>query len=157
MRDILVTEYGIAYLRGKTDQEIIIELLKVSDSRFQDDLIAKAKSSGKLRKNFKLDPIFKNNYPKHYENVLNHYKKEGYFSKFPFGTDLTEEEIVIGGALKRLKAQMDKGKISAFKLILKSYKTFPKPEHQIYLKRLGLDSPKGIKERLYRKLICAQL
>ena len=35
LRDIVVTEYGIADLRGQTDSEVIARLLAVSDSRFQ--------------------------------------------------------------------------------------------------------------------------
>ncbi|MCG8668243.1 MAG: acetyl-CoA hydrolase, partial [Pseudomonadales bacterium] len=37
LRDIIVTEYGVANLRGKTDEEVAIELIKVADSRFQDE------------------------------------------------------------------------------------------------------------------------
>ena len=35
LRDIVVTEYGIADLRGRTDREIVAALLNVADSRFQ--------------------------------------------------------------------------------------------------------------------------
>ena len=36
LRDIVVTEYGIADLRGRTDAEVIAALLNIADSRFQD-------------------------------------------------------------------------------------------------------------------------
>ncbi|PYS70050.1 MAG: acetyl-CoA hydrolase, partial [Acidobacteria bacterium] len=36
LRDIVVTEYGIADLRGRTDEEVIIALVEIADSRFQD-------------------------------------------------------------------------------------------------------------------------
>ena len=42
LRDIVITEYGIAELRGRTDEEVIAALLNVADSRFQDGLLAQA-------------------------------------------------------------------------------------------------------------------
>jgi acyl-CoA hydrolase len=47
LRDIVVTEYGIANLRSKSDKDIIAALLNVADSRFQAELLAKAKAAGK--------------------------------------------------------------------------------------------------------------
>ncbi len=38
LRDIVVTEYGIADLRGRTDREVVEALLAIMDSRFQDAL-----------------------------------------------------------------------------------------------------------------------
>ena len=35
LRDIVVTEYGIADLRGKSDRDVIVEMLGVADSAFQ--------------------------------------------------------------------------------------------------------------------------
>ena len=35
LRDIVVTEYGIADLRGKSDRDVIVEMLDVADSAFQ--------------------------------------------------------------------------------------------------------------------------
>ena len=39
LRDIVVTEYGVADLRGKTDRDVIAAMLAVADSRFQDELL----------------------------------------------------------------------------------------------------------------------
>lgn len=35
LRDIVITEYGVADLRGKTDREVAIALASIADSRFQ--------------------------------------------------------------------------------------------------------------------------
>ena len=48
LRDIVVTEYGIADLRGRTDQDVIAALLNIADSRFQDALKREAQAAGKL-------------------------------------------------------------------------------------------------------------
>ena len=58
LRDIVVTEYGIADLRGQTDSEVIARLLAVCDSRFQQGLIEQAKEAGKLPRDFQLDARF---------------------------------------------------------------------------------------------------
>ena len=54
LRDIVVTEYGVADLRGKTDAEVIGAMLSIADSRFQEELMETAKAAGKLP----ADPAF---------------------------------------------------------------------------------------------------
>jgi acyl-CoA hydrolase len=157
MRDILVTEYGIAFLRGKTDSEIIQELVKVCDSRFQNELVEQGIASGKLESEYKIPKAYQNNYPKKYEEVLSNYKREGFFKPFPFGTDLTDEEIKLGGALKRIKAKMDKGGVSKLGTIGSALMSSPNSEQ---LKLLGLlkhDKPNGPKEKLFQKIITTEL
>src|SRR5437763_16793619 len=43
LRDLVVTEYGIADLRGRTDEEIIAALLNVADSRFPGAPLSRAR------------------------------------------------------------------------------------------------------------------
>ena len=47
LRDVVVTEYGIADLRGKSDKDVIAALLNIADSRFQNELMEKGKKSRK--------------------------------------------------------------------------------------------------------------
>ena len=42
LRDIVVTEYGIADLRGRTDREIVEALLGIMDARFQHNFVGEA-------------------------------------------------------------------------------------------------------------------
>jgi acyl-CoA hydrolase len=48
LRDIIITEYGIADLRGKPDKDVIMEMIKVADSRFQDELLAQRRRRKKF-------------------------------------------------------------------------------------------------------------
>ena len=48
LRDVVVTEYGVADLRGKTDRDVIAAMLAIADSRFQDELLRQAKDAGKI-------------------------------------------------------------------------------------------------------------
>jgi acyl-CoA hydrolase len=153
LRDIVVTEYGIADLRGKNDREIIAALLNIADSRFQDSLLKEAKRAGKLSKNYQIPDEFKKNYPEHFKKYLNSYKAQNLFPEFPFGTELSQEEIVLMKALGLLQSIVIKKRLSIpnkkqIKMII------TKPEIAIpYLKRLDLDKPKTVKEKLMQKLV----
>jgi acyl-CoA hydrolase len=48
LRDIVITEYGVADLRGQVDSEVVKRLIAIADSRFQDGLVREAKAHGKL-------------------------------------------------------------------------------------------------------------
>lgn len=63
MRDIIITEYGIADVRGKSDAEIIKSMLSITDSRFHGELIDKAKTAGKLPGDFLAPESWKMNNP----------------------------------------------------------------------------------------------
>ncbi|MDE2035325.1 MAG: acetyl-CoA hydrolase/transferase family protein, partial [Pseudomonas sp.] len=69
LRDIVITEYGIADLRGQTDARVIEALLNITDSRFQEDLIEQAQKAGKLPKDFQLDPRFADNTPERLQGI----------------------------------------------------------------------------------------
>ncbi len=157
LRDIVITEYGIAFIRGKTDEEIIKELIQIADSRFQNELITRAKYSGKLSPEYEVPEIFRNNFPETIQAQLESYKKEGLFPVFPFGTDFTQEEQVIGKALKSLKKKTSttSGKLMT---ILKGLISSGTPEKTLpYLERMQLENPKTFEEKLYRKLLVKEL
>jgi len=157
LRDIVVTEYGIADLRGKTDSEIIEELLKITDSRFQAELMQQAKKAGKLRNDYQIPDKFRDNYPEIIIEKLAPYVSDGTFQRFPFGTDFTKQEQVIGKALKSLKRKSYSRKLM-IKALLKALFTITIPEVQRpYLESMGLWSAKGIKEKLFRNLLANEL
>lgn len=66
---MVVTEYAIADLRGKTDAGVIEALLNISGSRFQSWLIEQAQRAGKLPKDFRLDARFADNRPERLQAV----------------------------------------------------------------------------------------
>jgi hypothetical protein len=157
LRDIVVTEYGIADLRAKTDQEIIIELIKVADSRFQDELIEIAKTAGKLASSFVLDPRYANNRPELVSELLSAAKQKGLFPLFPLGTDLTDEEIALARTLREIKAMMDEpGEV--IKSIIKSViHKVDLEAAEPYLERIGLLHPDSSKELLLQQLLLMEL
>jgi len=156
LRDIVITEYGIAYIRGCTDEEVIKRLLNISDSRFQDDLMSWAKEMKKLDKDYQIPAAFRNNTPDSYESILKKYKNLGYYNAFPFGTDLTDDELKIGKALKLLKAELP-SKLGILKSLIKGFVMKPNEDQLRLLKMMRLDNVGNMKERVYQKLLLSKL
>ena len=88
LRDVVITEYGIADLRGKRDKDVIAALLNITDSRFQNELMEKAKKAGKLPEDHQIPEAFQKNSPEQIASRMGKYKKMGYFQTFPFGVDM---------------------------------------------------------------------
>ena len=152
-----MTEYGIADLRGKSDQKIIAELLKVADSRFQDELLSQAKQAGKIPADFEIAAEFRNNTPEQLVNALKSRRSQGYFPAFPFGTDFTPEEIVLGKVLRALKANLS-GPAAIALALARTVDVGQVPESAMpYLQRMQLDQPETMKERMAQRLIVAEL
>ncbi len=157
LRDIIITEYGIADLRGKTDEEIVQALLNVTDSRFQEELMETAKQAGKLTEDYEIPEAHRNNTPQSYGRALAELRKQGMFQPFPFGTDLTDEEIIVGGALRRMKAKME-SRIHTLEAMADAVAHgADHADTHAYLERMGLDETHGFKETLYKRLLAAEL
>ena len=95
--DLVITEYGIADLRGRCDKDVITELLKVTDSRFQDELLDGAKRAGKVPGDYQIPEAYRNNTPERLSAALKPFKAAGRFPAFPFGTDFTADSEDEGG------------------------------------------------------------
>jgi len=154
LRDIVVTEYGIANLRGRTDKDIITELIKIADSRFQEELIQTAKNAGKLPKDYRLPDFFKRNTPQRLADDLAPYKEQGLFVQYPFGTDLTDEELVLGKALNELKSMMTDSLGSKAAKLGKAMAILSIPKAaKPYLQRLQLDKPSSARDIMMQKMV----
>src|SRR5205823_575756 len=77
LRDVFVTEYGIADVRGKSDADVIAAMLGVSDSRFQDELSRAAKGAGKLPKNYEIPGAYRENFPERIVDALKPAREAG--------------------------------------------------------------------------------
>ena len=109
LRDIFITEYGIADTRGKQDAEVYAAIISIADSRFQPELIEQAKRAGKLPEDFELDDAFRNNYPSTYKHAMQQLDtsftaETPAFPVFPFDCAFTETELRVGKALTWLKS-----------------------------------------------------
>nr|WP_239482320.1 acetyl-CoA hydrolase/transferase C-terminal domain-containing protein [Pseudomonas insulae] len=154
LRDIVVTEYGIADLRGKNDSEVIAALLRIADSRFQDELLAQAQAAGKLPRDFVLEPAYRDNTPWRLLVVQGEHPQ--LFREYPLGCDFTAEEQDLLRALRWLKSKLRLSEI--FELGIATLFDLPKPaDYAAHLQRMGLGQPAGLREQLYQKLVLAGL
>ena len=105
LRDIVVTEYGVADLRAKSDREVIIALAKICDIRFQARFLDAAKAAGKLERSYELPEASCHNRPARLAQALRPARAAGDLPPFPFGTPLTPVEIELRRALEHLSAR----------------------------------------------------
>ncbi len=153
LRDIVITEYGIADLRGKSDSEVIIALLNIADSRFQQELCETAKANGKLAQDYQVPSQYRDNTPEKLKSVLRPFRSM--LPDFPFGHDFTDDELVIVNALQKLKSASE-NPLELVKTVVLSLLTDNEvPER--YLERMGFDETDSLKEKLLRKLFTGNL
>jgi acyl-CoA hydrolase len=157
LRDVVVTEYGVADLRGRTDQEAIGALLNIADSRFQDGLKREAQAAGKLAHDYQIPAMHSNNTPRALEERFVLARARGLYSEFPFGTDFTSEEIVLAKALARLKDETahtwPRVQAVAGAVLARGTPANLKP----YLDRMGLGKPQTRQEWLWQRLLVREL
>ena len=157
LRDIVVTEYGVADLRGLSDQDVIAALLNIADSRFQDGLKRDAQAAGKLRRDHQIPDVHRNNTPRALEERFILARARGLFSEFPFGSDFTGEEIVLAKALTRLKERTTGG-WPRVKTLLGAVTSRGIPSAiRPYLERMSLSTPQTRQEWLWQRLLVQEL
>ncbi|WP_109125771.1 acetyl-CoA hydrolase/transferase C-terminal domain-containing protein [Dyella sp. C11] len=157
LRDLFVTEYGVADLRGKTDSECIEAMLSITDARFIDALCAEAKSHGKLAADFQVPERWRNNRPEQLREALAPWQSKGQLPAFPFGSDFTEVEQRLLPALNWLKQRGTswRGKSDILKAMLAPGDAVSGEDEA--LARMDLTHPHGIRDRLLQRLLKAAL
>jgi acyl-CoA hydrolase len=157
LRDVVITEYGLADLRGKPDEEVYLGLIRIADARFQPDLLQQAKAAGKVRRDFELPASWRDNTPDHVREALSSVGDGDAFPAFPFGCDFTEEELVLAKALQSLKSATadTRGKLRTFARAARvdTRRADLKP----WFERMGLASGRGPRTRLNRRLLAVAL
>jgi hypothetical protein len=156
LRDVIVTEYGVADLRGKSDADVIAAMLAVADSRFQDELARQAKDAGKLPKAFEIPPAHRENFSERIARALKPARETGLLPSFPFGSDFTDGEQRLIPALQMLQdAQRTPLRLPG--LLWQGFTRQVDAADSECLARLGLDRPATWSERAYRALVSAAL
>ncbi|MDZ4054159.1 MAG: acetyl-CoA hydrolase/transferase C-terminal domain-containing protein [Phenylobacterium sp.] len=153
LRDMVVTEYGVADLRGARDSEVIARMLEVADAAFHEDLAGQAKAAGKLPASHQIADFAADNTAAVLAERLAPFRKAGDLPPFPFGTEMTEVEQALAPALQKIKsAAAAKTEIAA--LALRGV-TAGRPDDRVRqaLERLGLDRPRGVAGRRYARLV----
>jgi acyl-CoA hydrolase len=154
LRDIVVTEYGIADLRGKSDRDVIVEMLKVADSAFQPGLIEVAQSAGKLERSFELPPTAAGNRAERIASALGPARREALLPEFPLGTEMTQVEQALTGPLTQLKSA---GYADLVRTLWAGLVRGPTAPERSALERLSLASAATMREHAMRALVLGAL
>ena len=131
-------------------------MLNIADSRFQNELLAAAKRANKIDAGYRVPAEFSRNTPERLEEAFAAQRRAGLFSEYPFGTDLTREEIDLARALRWLKENTGnlRGRAST---LARALLTRPHEAEAPYLARLELGEPRNFSARLNAKLVSLAL
>lgn len=155
LRDIIITEYGIADIRGKSDRDTITAIISVADSRFQRQLQKDAQRVGKLERSFSLVSNAAVNSPERLEAALGPAQREGLLPAFPLGSDMSTVEQSLVNPLLALKREPY---LELLRIVLSGLSGTPATSSEIEaLKRLGLATPTNLEERALRALVTGAL
>ncbi|TXS95743.1 acetyl-CoA hydrolase [Parahaliea maris] len=152
LRDIVVTEYGIADLRGQDDQEVIKRLINVADSRFQPALVAAGVACGKLEPGYQVPAVYQRNTPDRLAQCLEGHRSGGYLPDYPFGTDLTAVEQALSDSLQALD-QLRRRPRQLMALAWRSLRNPLPAAAGPFLARMELDPAVGFRDNLVARLL----
>jgi len=155
LRDVVITEYGIADLRGQSDAEVIKRLLAIADSRFQGELLATAVENRKLAADYEIPAAQRHNLPETLEARLQPWRDQGLLPDFPFGTDFTEDELVIVRSLQKLKHSTEHP-LEFMEMVFNSLVEDKHPPEK-YIERMHFDQVHGLKDWVMKKLFVGNL
>jgi hypothetical protein len=116
-----------------------------------------AQAAGKLRRDYQIPDLHRNNTPRLLEERFMLARARGLFSDFPFGTDFTREEIVLARALKGLKERTTGG-WPRVKALMGAVTSRGVPSAlRPYLDRMSLGAPRTRQEWLWQRLLVQEL
>ncbi|HVS03521.1 MAG TPA: hypothetical protein VMT16_12180, partial [Thermoanaerobaculia bacterium] len=78
---------------------------------------------------------------------------QGHLPRLPFGTDLSEEEVVLVGALRALRRKVAAREVKAGDFEHLKEALAPPAAARPYLRRMGLEEPRGLAERGMQKVV----
>jgi acyl-CoA hydrolase len=154
LRDVYVTEYGIADLLNQTDEDCVIAMAAITDARFQPGLLQHAKRAKKLLANFEPTAEWARNTPRRLAEALAPFRGDGTLPDYPLGSDFTEVEQRLVKALGWLRANTS-GTASRIRTVLRALAAST-DDHEA-LARMGLRKPAGISQRIEAKLLALGL
>lgn len=156
LRDLVITEYGVADLRDRSDAEVIAAMLNICDSAFQPELLAQAKKAGKIAADYQIPGPYQHNTPERLHRALQPAFEAGHLPRFPLGSGMTAEEEHLAGGLAVL-APVAGDHIALLRLLLQGRRYEPTQADEASLARMQLGAPDSLKERLYRAILLGAL
>ena len=155
LRDIVITEHGIADLRGATDEECVHAMLALTAAPFQAELVAHAKAVLKLDASYVPAAALAGNTLDNLQRKLAPFRKSGLLPDYPLGCDFTETEQRLVRALSWLKSASARtpGKI---KTVLQALRADPTQDAEA-MQRMDYAHVSGWREWLDARLLALAL
>ncbi len=150
LRDVFITEYGVADLRGKSDRDCIAAMVEIADGAFQEDLLRQARDAGKIEAGY---PSPMNNGPDAVSAALREARNGGYCRSYPFGTDFTPVERKLLRALSFLKERTATRSGMASAIFSAMAARAGRADHEEALARMKLGRTSGFREMVYSRLL----
>jgi acyl-CoA hydrolase len=152
LRDVFVTEYGVAETADLSDRDTIVAMLSIAESRFHDELLRAARRANKIEPGLRLPAAATNNEPARIEAALGPRRERSILPAFPFESGFTDEEETLAVALTGLT---EMSPFRAFGGTLRTMLTASPPQSQetALLRRMDLESPVSLRDRFTRALI----
>ncbi len=151
LRDVIITEYGIADIRGKSDRDTVAAMICVADGNFQHQLKASAERAGKIERSFCLPSHAAANRLERLEEALGPARAAGLLPAYPLGSDMTAVEESLTNPLLALKHAPYPELLRIFLAALSQ--RAPIASEKAALERMGLAAPRNLKERALRALV----
>jgi acyl-CoA hydrolase len=155
LRDIYITEYGIADVRGATDEDCVIAMTAIADARFQRALLDSARQARKLAADFVPPTAWSRNTPRRLREALAPLRTDGTLPDFPLGSDFSTVEQRLLRALGWLK-QRTASRAGRLAILVRALPPQPREDNEA-LQRMGLDAPLDLRERLQARLLALAL
>jgi acyl-CoA hydrolase len=157
LRDMVVSEYGVADLRGATDQECIERMLGICDARFIEGLANEARRAGKLPRDWRVPDHYQRNRPEWLKEQLTPWRRRELLPLWPFGCDFDAQELRLMIALKWLKAATASKRGRLFSVARAFAASAPGPAEAPYLARMDLAQAQSLQERILARLVSLAL
>lgn len=154
-RDVFVTEYGIAATRGLTDRQVIDAMLHIADAAFQPQLIDQAQNAGKLERSYAPAPDAGDNRLATLQGIFERDELRAYFPPYPLGTELTDSEQKLAAALEWLKVRTAR-RWPRYRLLAEALFATTRGDDAA-IARMDLDRPKGLRQKVLRRLLSLAL
>ena len=153
LRDIFITEYGVADLRGASDRDCIATMVSIADAQFQDGLLQQARHGKKIEDSFRIAIERRNNTPDLISEALRPAIEAGYCQSFPFGTAFTAEERKLLPALALLRDRTA-SRLSLVRTVGEAFlRRVPGGRHDAEIARMGFGANDSLEAKLYRRLL----
>ena len=158
LRDIYVSEYGIADVHGACDEDCIAAMAGIADARFQHGLLTTANLSGKLGEDLLRQRLSGRNTPERLRATLAPFRADGTLTDYPLGSDFTPVEQRLVKALTWLKANTATtgAKLTTIARALTGARASSTDDIEAVI-RMGYANPSGFSETLYAKLVALAL